>query len=140
MLHSGRCIRPAGPFQDRLDARHQFARGKGFGHIIIGAQFQSDDAVDLIIACGQKQDRHLGHGPDAAADLKAVHFRQTHIQHDQVGLFARGMHQGALAIAGGEDSVACPLQCQRHQVAQARVVIDKQDLHASGPVVLALET
>ena len=69
--------------QDRADAGDQFARAERFGHIVIGAQFQTDDPVDLVIACRQKQDRHFRRAAQVPADIQPVHFRQADVQNDQ---------------------------------------------------------
>jgi hypothetical protein len=36
-----------GTTQDRFDPAHQLARAERFGEIVVGADFQADDPVDL---------------------------------------------------------------------------------------------
>jgi hypothetical protein len=46
--------------QHGLDAGHQFARGKGLGDVVVGAQFQAQHAVVFAGARGQKDDGNGG--------------------------------------------------------------------------------
>ena len=45
--------------QDRLDASDQLARAERFRQIVVGADFEPDDAIDLLAQRGQHQHRHL---------------------------------------------------------------------------------
>lgn len=42
--------------QDRADARREFARIEGFGELVVGADFKSDDAVDVFAARRENND------------------------------------------------------------------------------------
>ena len=96
--------------QDGADAGDQFAGREGFGHIIVRAKFKADDAVDLIIAGGQEQDRHGRAGADAAANLEPVQFGQADVQHDEVRGFAHRVGQGQLAVGSGDHGEIGALQ------------------------------
>ena len=62
------------PPQERLDPAHQLAQPERLGQVVIGTQLEADHLVDLVVAGGQDEDRHLGPGrPQAAEDLEAVH-------------------------------------------------------------------
>ena len=63
--------RPALPFTaaaHRLDARNQFAAAERLAAVIIRAQFEADDAIHLLIARGEKNQRRC----PVAAVLAAV--------------------------------------------------------------------
>ena len=45
--------------QDAAYPRHQLARRKGFGNVVIGAEFQPYYAVNLVAAGCEKQHGHL---------------------------------------------------------------------------------
>ena len=48
--------------------RPSSSRGlNGLGRVIVGADFQADDAVDLLAQRGQHDDRHLRIGAQVAA-------------------------------------------------------------------------
>ena len=53
--------------QDRLDAPQQFTRVEGLGNVVIGAQFQTYDPVDVVAARGQHDHRDLRAGAQLAA-------------------------------------------------------------------------
>ncbi|WP_425429547.1 hypothetical protein [Celeribacter neptunius] len=44
-----------GAFQDGLDPRDHLARAKRFGDIVIHAELETENAVDLVIAGREKQ-------------------------------------------------------------------------------------
>ena len=77
------CILP----ENRFDPQHQFARAEGFHHVVVGAEFESDDAVDFFAARRQHDDGNpagvftLAQGP---ADFHAVDVRQHEIENDQI--------------------------------------------------------
>src|SRR5467141_3932873 len=47
---SGRIGGRLGTAEQRLDAREQFARAEGLGHVIVGAHLEPDDAVGFLAA------------------------------------------------------------------------------------------
>ncbi len=104
--------------EDRAHPRDQLARAEGFGDVIVGAEFEPEDAVDLVVAGGQEQDRHLGARTDPAAGLEPVHLGQADVEHDQIGRLARGMDQRLRAIGGGDHGMTRPFEREPHQIAQ----------------------
>ena len=46
-----------GAAQERLDTRQQLTRLKGFGQVVVGADFQADDAVHRVTLGRQHQNR-----------------------------------------------------------------------------------
>src|SRR6185369_11245504 len=43
----------------RLDPTHQLAKAEGLGEVVIGAELETDDLVDLVVARGQDENRRL---------------------------------------------------------------------------------
>jgi hypothetical protein len=62
----------------------QLARGKRLRQVIVTTNFEPDDAVHFAVARREKQDRHGAISAHGAADVSAVHFRQHHVQDDQI--------------------------------------------------------
>ncbi len=58
--------------QDRPHAGYQLAGREGLGDVVIGAQLQADEAVGLLDAGGEHDDRHIVFGPQALADFPAI--------------------------------------------------------------------
>ena len=84
-------MRPAGgagrgfvAAQDGADAGGQFARVERLRQVIVGAEFQADDAVDIFAARGQHDDRDFALLAQAAQDFEAVDARQHDVEHDEV--------------------------------------------------------
>ena len=66
-------------------AAHQLAQPERLGQVVVGAELEADDLVDLVVAGGQDEDGHLRAGrAEPAEDLEAVHARQAHVEHDEV--------------------------------------------------------
>ena len=128
---------PARAFQDGADTRHQLARRKGLGHIVVRAKLQPHHPVDLVVARGEKDHRHVRAGAQAAADLKPVDFGQADVEDDQVRRLARGMGQGALAVGGGDDAERRTFQRDGDHLTQTRIVVDNKDLHSPAPYLPA---
>lgn len=72
--------------QDGLDSRHDLARGERLGHIVVSAEFETENPIDLIIASGQKQYGNVTRCSDLSADIEAGHAREANIEHDEVWL------------------------------------------------------
>ena len=62
----------------------ELQRPEGFGDIIIRAQRQSGDFVDLFIPGGQHDDGKVVGLPDFLTDGKAADIRKHHIQDGQI--------------------------------------------------------
>src|SRR5439155_6530389 len=74
-----------GPSQEGADAAHQLAQAERLGQVVVGAELEADDPVDLLLASGQEEHRHLrAAGTQAAEDLEAVHAGQADVEDDEV--------------------------------------------------------
>ena len=49
--------RPIGPAQDRPDARDQLARAERLGQVVVGAELEAEQLVELVVARGEHDDR-----------------------------------------------------------------------------------
>ena len=84
-----------------LYARHDLAGGEGLGYVVVCAQFQTQQLVDLFALCGQ---HYYGRGHVAAnlaADGQTVGLGHHYVQHDHVGVQRLGFFDGFLAVVGG---------------------------------------
>ncbi len=72
--------------QHGVDPRQQLAGGERFGQVIVGAHFQTDDAIGLIVARGEHQHRRRLVFADSqfAAQLQAIVAGHHDVEHDQV--------------------------------------------------------
>ena len=82
--------------QHGVDARHELGRRERLDDVVVGAQAQPDDAVGLLAARGQQDDRRavavvLAH---AAHHLEPIDAGQHEVEHDEVG---RALDTAAIA-------------------------------------------
>ncbi len=115
------------PPQHRLDAREQFPRVERLGQVIVGADFQPDDAVD-VVALGRQHDDRQGFAAaaQALADGEPVLARQHQVEDHQVVALAREVAVHLRRVGHHPHRVALLVQVAVQQVAQAGVVVDDQ--------------
>ena len=120
-----------------MHAGQQFARVEGLAEVVVGADFEADDAVDVLALGGQHDDgRAVVGGAQAAADRQAVFAGHHQVEHDQVDRVAQQDAVERLAVFGHDDLEAFLRQVAAQQVADAGVVVDDHDLVcASGSLI-----
>jgi hypothetical protein len=120
----------------RADPRDQLPRGERLGQVVVGADPQADELVDLLGAGGQHDDVGVAEGADAPARLDAVHPGQHEVQHDHLRLEGLGQRDRLLAVAGRGDLEAFAFQVAGDQPYQRRLVVDHQRPHGRRPAHL----
>ena len=122
-----------------MDARQQLARVEGLGQVVVGADLEADDAVDVLDLGGEHDDRRRVVGrAQAAADRQAVFAGQHQVEHDQVDGLARQHAVQRLGVFGQQDLEAFLRQVAAQQVADARIVVDDDDAVGRGRSVAGL--
>ena len=82
----GRPRRPLGPAQDRPDARDELARAERLGQVVVGAELEPEQLVELVVAGREHHDRDRRVAAQLAGDVEAVEAGQAEVEDDQVGL------------------------------------------------------
>ena len=114
--------------QERLDPAHELAQAERLGQVVVGAELEPDDLVDLVVAGGQHEDRHLGAGrPQPAQDLEAVHPGQAHVEDDEVRRLARRDLEALFTRSGDGDLVALLLEGVLDPASDRVLVFDDED-------------
>ena len=113
--------------QHGLHARHEFPHGERLGHVVVGADLETDHAVDFIVAGRQHQQRHSTRPANLAAHVEAVHAGKHEVQHHQVRLGGERQFKRAFAVGGRLDLVALASQVVGDGAGQALFVLDDQD-------------
>ena len=122
---TGRCATAA---QDRADAGNELARIAGLGQVVVGADLETDDAVDVVAPGRQHDDRRFDpRSAQAPADRQAILARQHQVEHDQVDVAAHELSVERGSITDGRGDEALLLEIAHEQLAQSRIVIDDQD-------------
>ena len=79
-----------------------------------------------LAAGGEHHDRHAARLAHLAADGEAVHARQHHVEHDDVGRLGLERAQAVVGVCHGLDREAEPAQVLGEQLAERLVVVDQQ--------------
>ncbi|MCY1440033.1 hypothetical protein D9M71_562900 [compost metagenome] len=116
------------PAQQRLDPGHQFKHRERLGQVVVGAQFQAEDAVHFTGAGAGDDDRCVvRHGPGPAANFQAVDARQHQVENQGVPVTLFQQFQGSVAIAFVHHVQLLVTQVQGDQVGDVLIVLDHQD-------------
>ena len=105
---------------------HHLAGAEGLGHVVVGAQLEAGDAVRLLGAGGQHDDRHVAVAAEGPGNVQAVELGEGEVEDDQVGVAAAGDLQGLLPVTGGEDLETGALQVVAHQPHDVGLVVDDE--------------
>ncbi len=119
--------RGVGAPEDSLHPRHQGSRIEGLRDVVVRAELEPDDRIDVVGPCGQHQDRGLAAAPNLAADLEAVDLGEHEVQHDEVGIVPGMQGKRLLAIGRGDHAEALLLEVQPDEVDDVPLVVDHED-------------
>ena len=115
-----------GPAQYRLDAAHEFAGRERLGHVVVCAELESEDAVDLVAARGQHDDRDVGLSAQIAGDVESGLARKHDVENDKIRLHLGEDELAARGVARGVDLVAGLRQGVVDDLEDRLLVIDDQ--------------
>lgn len=114
--------------QDRFDACNEFARVEWLGQVIIRAEFEAQDLVNIFIAGGEHQNGcRILRSAQAPADFKAIQFWEHEVQHDQRGMLTRNRVERGFSIVDGLDTKSFAFEVQARQLDNGWFVIDEKD-------------
>src|ERR1700688_1615590 len=119
--------------QHRLDPQHHLARAERRADVVGGAQLDADDAVQLLAAGGDHDDRQPA-GERIALEhprqLEAVDAGQHQVEQDEVRVVAADGVDAGVAAARGLDVEALLLEVVLQDLGDVRLILDHQDLLA----------
>ena len=106
--------------------KKKFARAERLGQVIVRAEFEAEHAVNLRRLRGEHDDGNFRRGrvePQNLARLEAVHFRQHHVEHDQIRRLRVRLFERLRAIDGRADGVTRLFEVELDQFHRLRLVI-----------------
>ena len=114
--------------QHGANAGQQFARIERLRQIVVGAHFQTDDAVDLFAFGGQHDDRNLRVRAQPLADAQAVFAGQHQVEHDKVDPVATHDPVDIAAVANRCHPAFIRPQVAGDERADLTIVFDEQNV------------
>ena len=129
----GRLVRPA---EDGADPRCELAQRERLGHVVVGAELEADDLVDLGVLRGEHDDRHRGLGAEDPADLDARELGEHEVEQDEVGsLGPEGLERRA-TVGGGDGPIALHLEGFDEGLPEGRLVVNDEDRARHSPRIV----
>ncbi len=126
MMHSRSVVRSVRPPQDRLHPADELSGRERLGHVVVGAELQAEDAVDLVAPGRQHDDRHVGLLTDVAREVETALARQHHVEHEQVGVDLLEEERAARRVLRGVHLVALLLERVAHDLEDRVLVVDDE--------------
>lgn len=129
----------------RLDAGDELVGAERLDEVVVGAEAEATDLVDVLPLRRRHEDGHLALRADLAADGEAVEPRQHEIEHDEVigrvrraseRLLGQRRPEALPPIRGEVDGEALRLEIVALELADVLIVLDDQDaLHTVVPLL-----
>jgi hypothetical protein len=116
--------------------QNQFPRAERFGDVIVGPEFQAENAVNLSGLGGEHDDGHLCGCRIASehfTDFETVHLGQHQVQNDEAGHKPTGFLERFSAIGGNGDIKSALSEIKLNQFNSLRLVIHNQDFGSHAP-------
>ena len=102
VVAGGNRARPVEPSQHGAHAGQKLPQVERFRHVVVGAELETDDAVDLVATVtGRDDDRHVGMRSDLPQQVETVLEAEPKIQDDDAD-FVRGKLTDHLLAARGQ--------------------------------------
>ena len=119
--------RLAEPAQHGADPGEELPRAEGLRQVVVRAELQAEDAVELLVLGGEEDDGQAPGAPDAAADLEAVRLRHQDVQDDEVDPARRDAVDGLAAVLRLDHLEAALGEGEADDLADVAVVVRHQD-------------
>ena len=119
--------RGIGTAQHGLDSRHERPRVERLRDVVVGAELEPDDRIDVVASRGEHDHGRLAAPADLAADLEPITLGQHQVEDHQVWIVARIQRERLLAITRRDDAEPLLLEVEPQQVDDVPLVVDDQD-------------
>src|SRR6185369_3770174 len=122
-----------GAAEEGPDPGRQLAQAEWLRDVVVGAQLEPDDLIELRALCREHHDRHARFGPDDPADLDAGELGQHEVQEDQVGPVPPEARERFSAVGRLDHPESLRIECVRERLAERRLVLDDEDRSCHSP-------
>ena len=115
------------------DPGDELARAERLDHVVVGAELEAGDPVDLVAAGREDQDRDARVAADRADDVEAVDARQAEVEDERVGPPGPGEREGRGSVGGADDREPRVLEVVADEARDLRLVLDDEDRAHGSP-------
>ncbi len=111
------------------DAAEQLADAEGLGDVVVGADLEADDLVDLGVLGREQDDRDGAAAANLAADVEARAARHHDVEDEQIegDVAVAELAAGVVAIGGDGDVEALLTQRVADRLADRGLVVSNED-------------
>ena len=102
----------------------------GLRDVVVGADLEHQDHVDLFALCAHDDDGHVAREPDVTAHVKSRFLRQHEIEEDNVEVAFFEERETLLTVGRGRDCEAFALQPDSEGVDKGFFVFDDKNADA----------
>jgi hypothetical protein len=113
--------------QHGADPGKQLARAEGLGEVVVGAELEAEDAVDLLALGGEHDDRHCQLAADLPCEREPVLAGHAHVEEHQVHAPRSQRLAHVPSVATGHDLELVPDEVVADHLADGGVVVDGKD-------------
>ena len=116
--------------------RKKLAGAEGLGEVVVGAQLEAEDAVDLLALGGKHDDRNHRLGADFPREGEPVLAGQAHVEEHQVDAAGSERFAHVAAVRRRDHLELVPDEIVADHLPGGGVVVDGEDplLHRKGDV------
>jgi hypothetical protein len=109
------------------DPGGQLAQAERLRDVVVGAQLEPDDLVELGVLCRQHHDRHARFRADDPADLDARQLGQHEVEQDEIRALGPELCQCLAAVSSRDNPESLRLERVDERLAQGRLVVHDED-------------
>ena len=115
------------PAQHGADAKCKLPRRERLRHVVVGAELEPDDSVDLVAACGDEDHGQIEVRSHPATELEAVRPRQHDVEDDKRQRLSFDQLSGRVAVACFERAVSLSLEIRHDDLPDDGLVVDNEN-------------
>src|SRR5262245_52237908 len=120
-------VRRLGSPQHGPHPGEEFAQAEWFDHVVVGAEFEADDAIRFLTSMpGDKDNGHVRTAAEAAQEVQAVFVGQLQIKDDQIDRRVGQDPSHPATIGDRADLEILAFQIASNHLAHGRVVVDHE--------------
>jgi len=113
--------------EDGVDTGNQLAHAERLGQIVVGADFETDDAIDFFAARSEHDHGDIGLAAQAPENFESIDVGQVDIQQDRGGPVTSTLFDALLAELRRAEVESFLREGPAQQLHHFAIVIDDQD-------------